>query len=148
MGILTSTEEDDGMHPLIKCAIIHAQFESIHPFLDGNGRMGRILIVLYLLQSKLIDSPFFFLSEELEAEKFKYYTLLNGVRGIGKEKTDWASWVHFFLDATILMANRQYEKLNKAEKLFESGKQKLNKGFLRQIYGLLCLHIQLQMSAS
>lgn len=119
--------EEDDMHPLIKCAIIHAQFESIHPFLDGNGRMGRIIIVLFLLQSKLIDSPFFFLSEELEAERFKYYALLNGVRGIGKEKVDWESWINFFLDSTIRMADRQYEKLNSAEKLYESGKQKLTK---------------------
>lgn len=115
----------DDLHPLIKCAIIHAQFESIHPFLDGNGRMGRILIVLYLLQSELIDSPFFFLSEELEKEKYKYYALLNGVRGIGQAEPDWESWVHFFLDATIRMATRQYEKLNLAEQLFEEGKEKL-----------------------
>lgn len=118
-------EKDTDLHPLLKCAIIHAQFESIHPFLDGNGRMGRILIVLYLLQSELIDSPIFFLSEELEKEKFKYYALLNGVRGIGKNHPDWASWIHFFLDATIRMADRQYEKLNLAESLFEKGQQKL-----------------------
>lgn len=120
-------EEDIDLHPLIKCAIIHAQFESIHPFLDGNGRMGRILIVLYLLQSELIDSPIFFLSEELEAEKFKYYALLNGMRGIGKDHPDWESWIHFFLDATIRMADRQYNKLNLAEALFEEGKNKLTK---------------------
>ncbi|AOV06452.1 Fic family protein [Sporosarcina ureilytica] len=119
-------EEIDELHPLIKCAIIHAQFESIHPFLDGNGRMGRILIVLYLLQSELIELPFFFLSEELEAEKYKYYALLNGVRGIGKDKIDWESWIHFFLDATIRMADRQYDKLNAAEKLFERGRSQLS----------------------
>lgn len=133
-------EDDDSTHPLIKCAIIHAQFESIHPFLDGNGRMGRILIVLYLLQSKIIESPFFFLSEELEAEKFKYYALLNGVRGIGKEQADWQAWIHFFLDATISMANRQYEKLNKAEKLFESGKQQLSKGSETDIWSAMFAH--------
>jgi len=133
-------EDDDSTHPLIKCAIIHAQFESIHPFLDGNGRMGRILIVLYLLQSKLIESPFFFLSEELEAEKFKYYALLNGVRGIGKEQADWQAWIHFFLDATVSMANRQYEKLNKAEKLFESGKQQLSKGSETDIWAAMFAH--------
>lgn len=119
--------EEDDLHPLIKCAIIHAQFESIHPFLDGNGRMGRILIVLYLLQSKMIDSPFFFLSEELEQEKFKYYALLNGVRGINKDQPDWESWIHFFLDATIHMAKKQYKKLDMAEKLYNDGCQKLSK---------------------
>lgn len=55
-----SKTDQDTTHPLIKAAIIHAQFESIHPFLDGNGRLGRILIVLYLLQADLINSPFFF----------------------------------------------------------------------------------------
>ncbi|WP_298824734.1 Fic family protein [uncultured Planococcus sp.] len=118
-------EQLDELHPLIKSAIIHAQFESIHPFLDGNGRLGRILIVLYLLQSKLIETPYFFLSEELEREKFKYYALLNGVRGIGKPVPDWKSWISFFLDATIKMAGHQYDKLNQAEELYQSGLARL-----------------------
>ena len=119
-------EEDiDTIHPLIKAAIIHAQFESIHPFLDGNGRLGRILIVLYLLQTKLIDSPFFFLSEELEREKFRYYAMLNGVRGIDKKEPDWKSWIHFFLDATIRMSEHHYEKLDQAERLYHQGMGKL-----------------------
>ncbi|WP_096203281.1 Fic family protein [Bacillus sp. FJAT-45350] len=119
-----STEEEP-LHPLFKVAIIHAQFESIHPFLDGNGRLGRILIVLYLLQSKLIDSPFFFLSEELENEKFKYYAMLNGVHTIGRNKPDWKSWILLFLEATIRMAKHQYEKLDQAEKLYNDGLSKL-----------------------
>lgn len=133
-------EELEDLHPLIKCAIIHAQFESIHPFLDGNGRLGRILIVLYLLQAKLIDSPFFFLSEELESEKFKYYTLLNGVRGIEKNEPDWKSWVNFFLDATIRMAGRQYQQLDEAETLYELGKKNLEKPSTIQVWGALFKH--------
>lgn len=118
-------EEADTLHPLIKAAIIHAQFESIHPFLDGNGRLGRILIVLYLLQTNIIDTPFFFLSEELEKEKFKYYAMLNGVRGIGKKEPDWKNWILFFLDATIRMAEHQYRKLDQAEALYQGGVTKL-----------------------
>lgn len=68
-------------NPLLKAAIIHAQFESIHPFLDGNGRLGRIIIVLYLIQAEIIAKPIFFVSEELERERMRYYNLLNGVRG-------------------------------------------------------------------
>lgn len=126
------TEEE--LHPLIKAAIVHAQFESIHPFLDGNGRLGRILIVLYLLQSKLIETPYFFLSEELEREKFKYYALLNGVRGIDKASPDWKSWINFFLDATIKMADHQYAKLDQAEALYQNGLSKLSQPSTKTIW--------------
>lgn len=94
---------------LIKTAIMHAQFESIHPFLDGNGRMGRILIVLNTMQDKLVDKPVFFVSEELEKERLRYYNLLNGTRG---ETPDWYPWIDFFLDACERMADAMLTKLN------------------------------------
>src|SRR5690625_3303039 len=122
----------DTLHPLIKVAIIHAQFESIHPFSDDNGRLGRILIVLYLLQEKLIDRPVFFLSEELGKEQFKYYKLLNGVRAIKGRKADWQSWITFFLEATIKMAERQFDKLDQAEKLYVKVNRKLKQPSLRK----------------
>jgi Fic family protein len=127
-------EEHDPLHPLIKVAIIHAQFESIHPFLDGNGRLGRILIVLYLLQSNIIDSPFFFISEELERERFKYYALLNGVRSIGRKEPDWNSWIQFFLDATMRMADSHYDKLDQAEKLYQEGVSKLQQPSTKKVW--------------
>ena len=127
-------EELDPLHPLINAAIIHAQFESIHPFLDGNGRLGRILIVLYLLQSKIIDSPFFFISEELERERFKYYALLNGVRSIGRTEPDWKSWIQFFLDATMRMADSHYNKLDQAEKLYQKGVSKLQQPSTKKVW--------------
>lgn len=130
-------EEKDPLHPLIKAAVIHAQFESIHPFLDGNGRLGRISIVLYLLQSKLIDSPFFFISEELERERFKYYALLNGVRSIGRTEPDWKSWILFFLDATMRMAESHYDKLDKAEKLYQEGISKLQQPSTKKVWGAM-----------
>lgn len=125
------------LHPLLKAAIIHGQFESIHPFLDGNGRLGRILIVLYLLQSKVIDSPFFFISEELERERFKYYTLLNGVRSIGRSNPDWKNWIIFFLDATMRMAESHYEKLDKAEILYKEGISKLKQPSTKKVWGAM-----------
>ncbi|WP_096155668.1 Fic family protein [Bacillus sp. FJAT-45066] len=130
----------DSLHPLIKAAIIHAQFESIHPFLDGNGRLGRILIVLYLLQTELIDSPFFFISEELEREKFKYYTMLNGVRGIGKKEPDWKSWIVFFLNATIRMAEHQYNKLDKAERLYNEGLATLDQPSTKKVWRAMFIY--------
>jgi len=131
------TKEEDDLHPLIKTAIIHAQFESIHPFLDGNGRLGRILIVLYLLQSKIIETPFFFLSEELEKEKFKYYAMLNGVRGIGKKEPDWKSWILYFLNATIRMAKTHVDKLEKAERLYRDGLSKLDQSSTKIVWRTL-----------
>lgn len=104
--------------PLIKTAIMHAQFESIHSFLDGNGRMGRILIVLSTMQDKLIETPVFFVSEELEKERIRYYNLLNGTRG---SKPDWYSWIEFFLDASDRMALSMLEKLDSITNLAEEG---------------------------
>ena len=109
---------DEDSDPLIKAAILHAQFESIHPFLDGNGRLGRILIVLYLMQAKLVTKPIFFVSEELEKEKARYYKLLNGVRG---PQPDWGNWILFFLNACDRMADRINNKLDKAEQLARKG---------------------------
>lgn len=109
---------DEECNPLIKVAIMHAQFESIHPFLDGNGRLGRILIVLYLIQSKLVTKPIFFVSEELEKERARYYDLLNGVRG---ENPDWGNWILFFLNACIRMADKINHKLDQAEELAREG---------------------------
>jgi Fic family protein len=109
---------DDESNPLIKAAIMHAQFESIHPFLDGNGRLGRILIVLYFMQSKLVTKPVFFVSEELEKERARYYDLLNGVSG---KHPDWGSWIIFFLNACNRMAHKINEKLDKAEELARRG---------------------------
>ncbi len=79
--------------PLVKTAIIHAQFETIHPFMDGNGRVGRMLIPMYLFLQKQIDLPCFFISEVLEADKIRYYNLLNNIRF----QSDWNSWIKFFL---------------------------------------------------
>lgn len=104
--------------PLIKTAIIHAQFESIHPFLDGNGRLGRILIVLHLIQSKTVTKPIFFVSEELEKERPRYYDLLNGVRG---NNPQWGEWLLFFLNACNRMADRINDKLEAAEQLAKQG---------------------------
>lgn len=83
----------DNYRSLVRIAIIHAQFETIHPFMDGNGRVGRILIPLYLYYVEQIDMPCFFVSEALERDKLKYYTLLNNIRN----KNEWSEWIKFFL---------------------------------------------------
>ena len=81
--------------PLIKMALIHHQFESIHPFYDGNGRTGRILNVLYLVKEGLLDIPVLYLSSHIVRTKADYYRLLQGVRQAGQ----WEDWVLYMLDA-------------------------------------------------
>lgn len=103
---------------LIKTAIMHAQFESIHPFLDGNGRMGRILIVLNIMDEGLLEYPVFFVSEELEKERLRYYNLLNGTRG---SNPNWYAWINFFLDACGRMANNMLKKLQEINNLANEG---------------------------
>ena len=78
---------------LIQCAIMHEQFEAIHPFLDGNGRIGRLLITLFLMERGRLPQPLLYLSAYIEAHRQDYYDLLQRVRTQG----DWMSWIQFFL---------------------------------------------------
>lgn len=114
---------DENSDTLIKTAIVHAQFESIHPFLDGNGRLGRILIMLCFMLDKMIDYPVFFISEELEKERLRYYNRLNGVRG---DEPQWYEWIVFFLHATERMANNLLGKLDKINQLAQDGLALIN----------------------
>ena len=88
--------------PLVQIAIIHAQFEIIHPFMDGNGRVGRILIPLYLMQRGVLHSPLFYVSGELEARRQEYYDRLLAITNSG----DWEGWISFFLQASTRQAER------------------------------------------
>ncbi|EJG5090234.1 Fic family protein [Staphylococcus pseudintermedius] len=114
---------DEQSDPLIKTAIMHAQFESIHPYLDGNGRLGRILIVLNMMAESAVNAPIFFVSEELERERLRYYNLLNSVRG---SHADWYKWVHFYLRACQRMILNLQTKLENIETLAKEGLKKIN----------------------
>lgn len=87
-------EDFDNLDPLVKLAVIHFQFENIHPFYDGNGRTGRIINVLYLVLKDLLDSPILYLSKFIIRNKNSYYKLLQEVRTAGK----WEEWVLFILE--------------------------------------------------
>lgn len=97
MGCLANWEiflQESGSFPeLIQCAILHAQFEAIHPFLDGNGRVGRLLITLFLIERGRLSQPLLYLSAYIEAHRQEYYDLLQRISTEG----DWNSWLHFFL---------------------------------------------------
>ena len=97
----------DEVDPLIQTAIIHAQFELIHPFKDGNGRIGRLLIPLALYKKQRLKTPNFYLSEVLEAHRADYY---EGLRRISSEG-DWQGWIKFFLGAIKQQANLNIKKV-------------------------------------
>lgn len=86
--------EDTDIDPLIKMAVMHYQFEAIHPFFDGNGRAGRILIVLYLVSQGLLDLPVLFLSKYIIEHKSDYYRSIREVTEIGA----WENWVMYMLN--------------------------------------------------
>jgi Fic family protein len=90
-----NTDTQDDIDPLIKLAIIHYQFECIHPFPDGNGRVGRIVNVLYLVQKDLLVFPILYLSNYIIENKFEYYKALKAVT----ENNDWEKWILYILDA-------------------------------------------------
>jgi len=86
---------EDAVDPLIKLALIHYQFETIHPFTDGNGRTGRILNILFLTSNQLLELPVLYLSKYIIEQKSDYYSLLRGVT----EHQEWESWILYMLDA-------------------------------------------------
>lgn len=106
----------DNLRPLVRAAIVHAQFETIHPFMDGNGRVGRILIPMYLFFQKQIDFPFFFISEALERDKMKYYSLLNDIR----HKNAWNEWIKFFLSTVTKQCEKYINIVSSINELYEN----------------------------
>ena len=106
----------DEADPLVQAAIIHAQFEIIHPFFDGNGRTGRILIPLFLYYKNIIKTPMFYLSEYFDKNKTDYYLYLQGVSKNG----DWLSWIKFFLSAVDEQANASNDKVDAVISLHKS----------------------------
>ena len=117
-GAMTAWEEyihSDAPDLLVQLAIVHAEFEAIHPFLDGNGRLGRLIIPLFLKSKGLLSRPNFYLSAYLESHRDAYYDLLLGVSRDG----DWTSWCSFFLTAVISQAETNQTKAEQILQLYE-----------------------------
>ena len=121
--------DSDDISPLIKLAIQHYQFESIHPFYDGNGRTGRIINVLYLILKGLLNEPVLYLSSFIIQNKGDYYRLLQEVR----TKNNWEDWILYMLKGVEQTAQSTIEQINKINLLFNET-QKLVQEKLPRIY--------------
>jgi len=129
--------EDESIDPLIKMALMHYQFEAIHPFIDGNGRTGRILLLLYLKISGLLDIPAVYLSEYIIKNKTAYYQKLRAVT----ETEEWEPYILYMLDMIEKTAVRGLERLNKItttiDKTAEEIKIKLPKVYSKDLVEIL-----------
>ena len=134
LSLLTNLEQyinndDDNIDPLVKLAVIHYQFESIHPFYDGNGRTGRIINVLYLILKDLLDSPILYLSKYIIKNKSEYYRLLEKVTVQG----EWEEWILFMLHGIEETANGTLKLVKEINELLENTAEDI-KNQLPKIY--------------
>lgn len=131
--------EERHYSPLIDAGLIHAQFETIHPFLDGNGRTGRLLITFFLILRQELSKPMLYLSLFFKNNRQEYYERLNAVR----QKGDWEGWLHFFLTGVAETADQVVATSEAISQLMESDKQKIG-GLKRaaasaqKVHGVLC----------
>ena len=120
-----NTPEMQELDPLIKLAIIHYQFETIHPFYDGNGRTGRILCVLYLIVNDLLDLPILYLSRYITRNKQEYYRLLQGIRESSNAPEQWEQWVLYILRGIEETAGETIRLIKDIDQLMKDYKRRL-----------------------
>lgn len=114
-------EEESRLPPLIKAGLLHVQFETIHPFLDGNGRIGRLLVTLYLCVHDVLRKPLLYLSLYLKTHRANYYRLLQEVR----ERGAWEAWLEFFLDGVAETANQAFDAATRIVELFKRDRDRI-----------------------
>jgi Fic family protein len=107
---------------LVQLAVVHAQFEILHPFLDGNGRLGRLIIPIYLFEKKILSRPMFYLSAYLEEHRDLY---IERLRAIGKSADSWNDWIVFFLTAVIEQARSNHNRAKQVLDLYETLKERV-----------------------
>ena len=112
---------DESMPPLVHAALIHAQFEAIHPFLDGNGRVGRLLITLLMVQRNVLPSPLLYLSAYFERTRQDYYARLLGIT----ERGEWEEWLVYFLDGVAAQSEDAIERIQRIDELLSGWKFEL-----------------------
>ena len=121
LELFVNEPELSDLDPLIKMAIVHHQFESIHPFYDGNGRTGRILNILYLVRERLLTTPVLYLSRYINQNKADYYRLLQAVRDQGV----WEEWVMFMLEGVEQTSRQTTHLVHAIKTLMQSHKVKI-----------------------
>lgn len=124
----------DAPDRLVQLAIVHAEFEALHPFLDGNGRLGRMLIPLFIWQTQLIRRPMFYISSYLEANRDAYYERLTAISRDG----DWTGWCRFFLEAVRNQAEENQSKASEILDLYAELKPRIVE-LTRSQYAILAL---------
>ena len=120
-------QERDRLPELVQCALLHAQFESIHPFVGGNGRLGRLLITLFLIERKRLTRPLLYLSAFLEGHRDEYYALLQRVRTRG----EWTPWLTFFAVGVHETARRAVRQARALVRYYERDREKVKGSALR-----------------
>jgi Fic family protein len=140
LGALEHFLHDRETYPvLLRAALIHVQFETIHPFLDGNGRLGRLLVTLMLCEEKALQAPILYLSLYLKQNRSRYYDLLQKVRLEGA----WEEWVAFFLQGVYEVAEQGVSTGNRLLALFEADRKKISE-LGKGAKSALILHAELQ----
>lgn len=119
---------EDSLDPLIQAALIHYQFETTHPFLDGNGRVGRLLITLFLMEKKILSAPSLYISYFLKMNRVEYYDRMTQVRKTG----DYEQWVLFFLQALSDSAEDAIQTIDRLTEIHNRNVQKFNSMTKRQ----------------
>ena len=113
---------DESLPPLVHAALVHSQFEAIHPFLDGNGRVGRLIITLLLVKRDIIPSPLLYLSAYFEATREEYYARLLGVT----ERGEWEEWLTYFLRGVALQSEDAATRIQRIDDLFAQWKREVS----------------------
>jgi Fic family protein len=107
--------------PLVQAGLLHYQFEAIHPFLDGNGRVGRLLIVLFLVERKVLTAPLLYISAFFEATRSEYYNLLLAV----SQESQWSQWLEYFLNGIARMSEDVLSRAERINLLLQSWKERI-----------------------
>lgn len=129
-------EDDKSLPSLVRAGLAHLQFETIHPFLDGNGRVGRILITLLLCAEGVLQEPLLYLSLYFKQNRETYYELLNRTRQDG----DWEAWLLFFLDGVVVIANKAFEAANQLNRLFREDRERISAAAKQRANSALRIH--------
>jgi Fic family protein len=121
LGNLKTLLHDETTPSLVRAALAHVQFETIHPFLDGNGRIGRLLVTLLLCNGGVLAEPMLYLSLNLKKNRVTYYDLLQRVRLTG----DWEAWLDFFLEGVAQTARQAAETVARLLAVFQADRRRI-----------------------